>query len=56
VDLREDGVVWIGLMWFRIGRALVNAVMNLKIPQNVGKFLSSCAIGGFSRRASSPWK
>jgi hypothetical protein len=35
----------------RIGsRALVNAIMNLRIPLNAGKFLSSCTIGGFSRR------
>jgi hypothetical protein len=32
-------------------RALVNTVMNLRVPQNVGKFLSSCTISGFSRRA-----
>jgi hypothetical protein len=31
-------------------RALVNTVMNLRVPWN-GKFLSSCATGGFSRRA-----
>jgi hypothetical protein len=48
------GVDWIGLVqdsdkW----RALVNAVMNLRVIKNVGKFLSSCATGGFSRRA--PW-
>jgi hypothetical protein len=24
--------------------------MNLRVPKNVGKFLSSCATGGFSRR------
>jgi hypothetical protein len=48
VDFREAGVVWIGFIWLRIWRALVNAVMNLRIPQNVGKFLSSCATGGFS--------
>jgi hypothetical protein len=32
-------------------RALVNTVMNLRVPQNAGKFLSSCTIGGFSRGA-----
>jgi hypothetical protein len=32
-------------------RALVNTVINLRVPSNVGKFLSSCATGGFSRRA-----
>jgi hypothetical protein len=30
---------------------LVNTVMNLQVPQNAGKFLSSCTIGGFSRMA-----
>jgi hypothetical protein len=32
-------------------RALVKRVMNLPVPSNVGKFLSSCTTGGFSRRA-----
>jgi hypothetical protein len=31
-------------------RALVNMVMNLCVPYNVGKFLSSCGTGGFTRR------
>jgi hypothetical protein len=30
-------------------RALVNTAMNLRVPQNVGKFLSSCTTGGVSR-------
>jgi hypothetical protein len=29
----------------------VNTVMNLRVPQNVGKFLNSCMTGGLSRRA-----
>jgi hypothetical protein len=29
----------------------VNTVTNLRVPYNVGKFLSSCTTGGFSRRA-----
>jgi hypothetical protein len=37
IDLAQDRDQW---------RDLVNTVMNL-----AGKFLSSCAIGGFSRRA-----
>jgi hypothetical protein len=32
-------------------KVLVNTVMNLWVPQNIGKFLSSCATGGFPRRA-----
>jgi hypothetical protein len=32
-------------------RALVNTVMNLRVPENAGKFLSGCKIGSFSRRA-----
>jgi hypothetical protein len=30
---------------------MLNTVMNLRVPQNAGKFLSSCTIGGFSRTA-----
>jgi hypothetical protein len=51
IDLREigwNGTDWIGLAqdmhkWW----ALVNMVMNLRVPENAGKFLSSCAISGF---------
>jgi hypothetical protein len=28
-----------------------NTVMNLRGPENVGKFVSNCTTGGFSRRA-----
>jgi hypothetical protein len=31
--------------------ALVNIVMNLRVPQNIVKFLSSCAARDFSRTA-----
>jgi hypothetical protein len=53
VDLREigwDGMNWIDLAQDQCG-ALLNTVMNLRVPENAGKFLSSCTIGGFSRRA-----
>jgi hypothetical protein len=32
-------------------RALVNIVINLRIPQNAEKFLSSCTFGSLPRRA-----
>jgi hypothetical protein len=34
---------WNGSMWLRIGTggALVNALMNLRVPQNAGNFLIS---------------
>jgi hypothetical protein len=31
----------------------MKGVMNLQVPQNVGKFLSSCRTGGHLRRLSS---
>jgi hypothetical protein len=44
IDLVQDKDHW---------RALVNTVMNLRTPQNAGKLLNSCTIGGFSRRVQS---
>jgi hypothetical protein len=41
IDLAQERVQW---------RALGNMVMNVWVP-HVGKILSSCTTGGFSRRA-----
>jgi hypothetical protein len=55
MNLREIG--WDGMDWIDLSqnrnqwRALVNTVMNLRVPENTGKFLSSCTVGSFSRRA-----
>jgi hypothetical protein len=50
--LREIGwgdVDWIGLAHYRDKwRALVNAVMNLRVPQNAGELLSGWTTGGLS--------
>jgi hypothetical protein len=55
IDLREIG--WDGMDWIDLAqdrhqwRALVNTVMNLRVPYNAGNFLSSCTVGTLSRRA-----
>jgi hypothetical protein len=48
IDLRQDGMAWISLAQDRDqGRVLVNMVLKLWVPQNAGKFSSSCTISGF---------
>jgi hypothetical protein len=47
LDIGWGGVDWIGLTQDREKwRALVNAVMNLRIPSNAGKLSSGYIIGG----------
>jgi hypothetical protein len=54
VDLTEIG--WGGMDWIYLAqdgdhwKALVTMVMNLRVPLNVGMFLSICTTGGLSRR------
>jgi hypothetical protein len=51
------GIGWGGMDWINLAqdrdrwRALMNTIMNLRVLYNVGKFLSTCTTGGFSRRA-----
>jgi hypothetical protein len=55
MDLKEIG--WGDMDWISLSQdrdqwmALVNSVMNLRVPLNGGKFLSSCTVGDFSKRA-----
>jgi hypothetical protein len=45
------GMDWIGLAQDRdLGQAVVNKVINVRIPQNAGNFLTSGETGIFSRR------
>jgi hypothetical protein len=55
IDIREigwDGVDWIDMAQDRDQwRALVNTLLNLRVPYNAGKFLSGFTIDSSSRRA-----
>jgi hypothetical protein len=45
----KPGYIFVDFNFYQ-WRVLVNTVMYLWVPQNVGKFLSSCTIFDFSRR------
>jgi hypothetical protein len=55
--LREIG--WDGMDWIELAqdsnkwRPLVKMVMNLRVPQNVGKFLSNCTMAASQKVLSS---
>jgi hypothetical protein len=47
-----DIVDWINVAQDRDQwKVIANTVINIRLPYHFGKFLSSCATGGFSRRA-----
>jgi hypothetical protein len=49
-EIRWGGMDWIDLAQDRDQwKALVNTVMNLRVSQNVGRFLHSYTMSGFSR-------
>jgi hypothetical protein len=57
IKMNLTDIGWGGMEWIELAqdrgqcKALVNTVMNLQVPHNFGKFLSSCTVGSFSRRA-----
>jgi hypothetical protein len=56
IDIREigwDDMDWIDLVQDRDQwRALVNTVMNLRVPKNAGKFFSGCTVGNSAPKVS----
>jgi hypothetical protein len=54
VDIQQvgcGGMDWIEVAKYRDrSRALVNAVMNIRVPQNAGNFLTGCTPVSFSRK------
>jgi hypothetical protein len=51
-EIERGGMDWFDLAQDRDQwKALVNTVMKLRVPENIGKFLSSCTTDSFSRRA-----
>jgi hypothetical protein len=46
---KQGAKVWTGCIWIRIGtrRALVNMLMNLRIPQKARNFLTNLVNNGF---------
>jgi hypothetical protein len=51
-EIKWDGVNWIDLAQDRDQwRTFVNTVMNIRVPYNFRKFLSSCTTNEFSRKA-----
>jgi hypothetical protein len=58
IDLREKG--WDGVDWIDLAqekdkwRALVNTVMNFRVPKNAGKFLNGCNNWQLLKKGSAP--
>jgi hypothetical protein len=57
IKMDHGEIGWDGMDWIDLGqerdqwRALLNTVMNIRVPLNAGKFLSGCTLGSFSGRA-----